>query len=81
MVLCIDLHKIVWIGKGISIVTMIIVDSIAAYLYESGIDYGSMLTLQSAILWQSFPAYFFGLYTNIHYRSILLGIVSRVKLY
>ena len=74
-----DLDKIVWIGKGISLCTMIIADSIAAYLYEYSIDYGSILTLQSAILWQSFPAYVFGLYTNIHYRSILLGIVLGVK--
>ena len=70
-----DSYKIVWIGKGISIVTMGISIGIAAYLYESGIDYGSILTLQQAILWQAFPAYIFGMYTNINYRSVLLGII------
>ena len=72
-------RKIVWIGKGISIITMFTAFGIAAYLYESGIDYGSILTLQQAILWQAFPAYLFGMYSNINYRSVLFGLVIGVK--
>eukprot|EP00486_Rosalina_sp_Unknown_P013312 CAMPEP_0201596348 /NCGR_PEP_ID=MMETSP0190_2-20130828/193055_1 /ASSEMBLY_ACC=CAM_ASM_000263 /TAXON_ID=37353 /ORGANISM="Rosalina sp." /LENGTH=497 /DNA_ID=CAMNT_0048056655 /DNA_START=697 /DNA_END=2190 /DNA_ORIENTATION=- len=70
--------KVVWIGKGISIVTMAISIGIAIYIYQSGIEYGVLLTLQQGILWQAFPAYAFGLYTNVGTRSVLFGIVTGV---
>ena len=43
-------HKIVWIGKGISVITMAISVGIAAYLYETGVDYGSIFLLQSVFI-------------------------------
>ena len=42
-------RKVVWIGKGISIVTMAISIGIAIYIYDSGIEYGVLLTLQQGM--------------------------------
>jgi len=46
----------------------------AILLYEdSDGDYGSVYTIQQGLLWQSVPAYVFGLYTNLSAKSVLAG--------
>jgi len=68
-------QKIILIGKIISILTMGLSLGIAVYIYQTGIEYGVLLVLQSSILWQAIPAYLFGLYTNIDKRSVLFGLI------
>merc|ERR1712228_1065679 len=73
-----------WIGKAVSFVTVAIAVGIAINLQSESIksgepvSYGVLLTVQQAILWQSFPAYVFGLYTSISWKSVLSGISAGI---
>eukprot|EP01084_Bolivina_argentea_P132592 233995_1 len=70
-----SLQTIVLIGKLISFCTIGISFGISIYLYQTDADYAVIGVLQGGILWQAFPAYIFGLYTNIETKSILFGII------
>eukprot|EP01084_Bolivina_argentea_P256366 431602_1 len=75
---------IVWIGKTVSFITMGIAMGIAINLQTKSdqtgepVSYGVLLLVQQGILWQAFPAYIFGLYTNISWKSILFGMIVGV---
>ena len=81
-----DPKYIVWIGKVVSFVTVAIAVGIAIHLEsvsietEEPVSYGMLLTVQQAILWQSFPAYVFGLYTSISWKSVLAGMSAGILL-
>ena len=81
-----DQKYIVWIGKAVSLVTVSIAVGVAIHLESQAIktgesvSYGVLLTVQQAILWQSFPAYVFGLYTNISWKSVLSGLSAGILL-
>eukprot|EP01084_Bolivina_argentea_P054149 99316_1 len=77
---------IVWIGKAVSLVTICIAIGIAIDLQNQSeklgepVSYGVLLTTQQGILWQAFPAYAFGLYTNVSWKSILAGLLFGILL-
>eukprot|EP01084_Bolivina_argentea_P132593 233997_1 len=71
----ISAQKIVYIGKAISIITMSLSLVIAIYIYLTNTDYGVLVVVQAGLLWQALPSYLFGLYTNIHKRSVLFGVI------
>eukprot|EP01083_Nonionella_stella_P059136 154738_1 len=71
---------VVWIGKAVSLVTVCVAIGLAIDLQNKSIatgepvSYGVLLTVQQGILWQAFPGFAFGLYTNISWKSILCGL-------
>ena len=70
-----ELKWIVIIGKINSLCTMALSFGIAIYLYQTKADYAVIGILQQSILWQSLPAYIFGLYTDLETNPVLYGII------
>jgi len=69
-------QRIVYVGKGISLLTMSLCLGFACWLYNTDEDYGSVYTVQQGLLWQAVPAYAFGLYTNLSGNAVLAGTAS-----
>jgi len=72
--------KIVWIGKAVSLTVVALAVGIAINMEATSVrtgedvSYGNLLALQQALLWQSFPSYVGGLYTNISWKAMLSGV-------
>jgi len=65
---------IVYVGKVISLITMSLCLGFAILMYNNpNTDYGSVYTVQQGLLWQSVPAYVFGLYTRVSAKAVLTG--------
>ena len=64
-------------GKWVSLTTAVLAGGVACYLqYDAkggAVSYGSLITLQSGILWQGFPAFMLGLWTKISSHAIVVG--------
>merc|ERR1719334_2518413 len=71
-------RKIVYVGKAVSLVTMSLCLGFACWLYNTDEDYGSVFTIQQGLIWQSVPAYVFGLYTNLSTNAVLTGTSTGV---
>ena len=76
-------RQTIYFGKFVSLVTAILAGVIAVYLHAEQLrtkkpavlNYGTLLTFQNGILWQAFPAFMFGLWTNISKQIVTTGIV------
>jgi SSS family solute:Na+ symporter/sodium/pantothenate symporter len=70
----------IYFGKAVSLITAL-ASGLIACIMEGGrqpgmpVSYGTLASLQGGILWQVFPAFLFGLFTNITTRSVLRGMI------